>query len=87
MIRISCQEQLLPGRTLPEKWEFAHRAGYDGIELRARGDFAFRDRLPELRRAVRDGVPAGDAHAEQHRCHPERAPPHAVDDNQCPARR
>ncbi len=57
MIRISCQEQLLPGRTLQEKFAFAHRAGYDGIELRARGDFAFRDRLPELRRAARDGVP------------------------------
>jgi sugar phosphate isomerase/epimerase len=56
MIKISCQEQLLPGRTLPEKFEFARNAGYDGIELRARGDFAFRDRLPELRRAAADGV-------------------------------
>jgi sugar phosphate isomerase/epimerase len=57
MIRISCQEQLLPGQTLQEKFEFARSAGYDGIELRARGDFAFRDRLPALRRAARDGVP------------------------------
>ena len=57
MIRISAQEQLLPGQTLQQKWQFARRAGYDGIELRARGDFAFRDRLPELRRAARDGVP------------------------------
>ena len=57
MIKISCQEQLLPGRSLPEKWDFAARAGYDGIELRARGGFAFRDRLPELRAAARDGVP------------------------------
>jgi sugar phosphate isomerase/epimerase len=57
VIRISCQEQLLPGQTLREKFEFARRAGYDGIELRARGGFAFRDRLPELRRAARDGVP------------------------------
>jgi sugar phosphate isomerase/epimerase len=57
MIKISCQEQLLPGQSLQEKFEFAGRAGYDGIELRARGGFAFRDRLPELRRAVRDGVP------------------------------
>ena len=56
MIKISCQEQLLPGATLPVKYEFAHRAGYDGIELRGRGDFAFQDRLPELRQAVRDGV-------------------------------
>ncbi|GAA3343886.1 sugar phosphate isomerase/epimerase [Amorphoplanes nipponensis] len=56
MIKISCQEQLLPGQTLPEKFAFARSAGYDGIELRARGDFAFRDRLPELRRAAREGV-------------------------------
>jgi sugar phosphate isomerase/epimerase len=57
MIPITCQEQLLPGRTLQEKWEFAAGAGYDGIELRGRGDFTFRERLPELRRAARDGVP------------------------------
>ncbi|RSM48122.1 xylose isomerase [Actinoplanes sp. ATCC 53533] len=56
MIKISCQEQLLPGQTLREKFAFAQRAGYDGIELRGRGDFAFRDRLPELRQAARDGV-------------------------------
>ncbi len=54
--RIACQEQLLPGETLQEKWEFAQRAGYDGIELRARGDFHFRERLPELLRARADGV-------------------------------
>ncbi|MEU4425050.1 sugar phosphate isomerase/epimerase family protein [Actinoplanes sp. NPDC024001] len=57
MIKILCQEQLLPGETLQEKFDFAREAGYDGIELRARGDFAFRDRLPELRLAARDGVP------------------------------
>jgi sugar phosphate isomerase/epimerase len=57
MVLIACQEQLLPGRTLQEKWEFAAGAGYDGIELRGRGNFQFRDRLPELRQAARDGVP------------------------------
>jgi len=57
MIKISCQEQLLPGASLQAKWDFAARAGYDAIELRGKGDFAFRDRLPELRRAARDGVP------------------------------
>jgi sugar phosphate isomerase/epimerase len=57
MMKISCQEQLLPGQTLMEKFAFAQNAGYDGIELRARGDFAFRDRLPELRRAAAHGVP------------------------------
>jgi sugar phosphate isomerase/epimerase len=57
MIKILCQEQLLPGRTLEEKFTFARDAGYDGIELRGHGDFAFRDRLPELHRAARAGVP------------------------------
>ncbi|MEU4623599.1 sugar phosphate isomerase/epimerase family protein [Actinoplanes sp. NPDC023801] len=57
MIKISCQEQLLPGNTLQEKFAFARDAGYDGIEVRGHGGFRFRDRLPELRQAARDGVP------------------------------
>ncbi|TDD41301.1 sugar phosphate isomerase/epimerase [Nonomuraea terrae] len=56
MLKIACQEQLLPGETLQDKWEFARSAGYDGIELRGKGDFHFRDRLPELRKAQADGV-------------------------------
>ncbi|MEJ3747208.1 sugar phosphate isomerase/epimerase family protein [Actinomycetes bacterium KLBMP 9797] len=56
MLKIACQEQLLPGATLREKWEFAIRAGYDAIELRGHGAYAFRQRLPELRRAVREGI-------------------------------
>src|ERR1044072_4781462 len=56
MLTIACQEQLLPGTTLQEKWEFAQAAGYDGIELRAKGDLHFEKRLPELRRALADGV-------------------------------
>jgi sugar phosphate isomerase/epimerase len=47
---------LLPGRDLREKFDFARRAGYDGIELRARGDGHFAARLPELRAAARAGV-------------------------------
>ncbi|MFD7923122.1 sugar phosphate isomerase/epimerase family protein [Streptomyces sp. NPDC059740] len=54
--KTACQEQLLPGDTLQEKWEFAQAAGYDAIELRAKGDFHFAGRLPELRRALADGV-------------------------------
>ncbi|MEV6844057.1 sugar phosphate isomerase/epimerase family protein [Actinoplanes sp. NPDC051411] len=54
--RISCQEQLLPGDTLPEKWEFAQQAGFGAIELRGKGDLAFEARLPELRKAAADGV-------------------------------
>ena len=55
--RIGCQEQLLLGDTLLAKWEFAQEAGFDGIELRGRGDFAFAERLPELRKARDQGVP------------------------------
>jgi sugar phosphate isomerase/epimerase len=56
MMKIACQEQLLPGETLQEKWDFAVAAGYQAIELRGKGDLSFRDRLPELRKAQADGV-------------------------------
>ncbi|MEU4097987.1 sugar phosphate isomerase/epimerase family protein [Streptomyces sp. NPDC026673] len=56
MFKTACQEQLLPGDTLQQKWEFAQDAGYDAIELRGKGGFHFRDRLPELRKAQADGV-------------------------------
>jgi sugar phosphate isomerase/epimerase len=55
-VKLSCQEQLLPGSTVQEKFDYAVRAGFDGIELRARGDGHFAARLPELRAAARDGV-------------------------------
>jgi sugar phosphate isomerase/epimerase len=55
-MKLACQEQLLPGGSLQAKFEFARRAGFDGIELRARGDGQFAARLPELRAAVRAGV-------------------------------
>jgi sugar phosphate isomerase/epimerase len=55
-MKLSCQEQLLPGDGLERKWEFATGAGFDGIELRARGDGHFAARLPELRAAARAGV-------------------------------
>jgi sugar phosphate isomerase/epimerase len=54
--KIACQEQLLPGSSLEEKWEFARTAGFDGIELRGHGDGAFEARLPSLRRAAAAGV-------------------------------
>ncbi|SDN49812.1 sugar phosphate isomerase/epimerase family protein [Allokutzneria albata] len=53
---LSCQEQLLPGSTLLAKWDFARRAGFGAIELRGKGDFEFRERLPELRQAKAAGV-------------------------------
>jgi len=58
VMRLACQEQLLPGRDLVEKFAFARDAGYDGIELRARGDLQFAARLPELEAAARAGVVA-----------------------------
>jgi sugar phosphate isomerase/epimerase len=54
--RLACQEQLLPGGSLQAKFDFARQAGFDGIELRGRGDGAFAARLPELRAAARSGV-------------------------------
>ena len=55
-MKLSCQEQLLPGDSLEAKWEFASAAGFSGIELRARGDGHFAARLPELRAAAKSGV-------------------------------
>jgi sugar phosphate isomerase/epimerase len=55
-MKLSCQEQLLPGTGLEQKFDFATRAGFAGIELRARGDGHFASRLPELRAAARAGV-------------------------------
>ena len=55
-MKLACQEQLLPGDDLVAKFDFARRAGFDGIELRAKGDGHFAGRLPELRAAARAGV-------------------------------
>ncbi|MEV0845694.1 sugar phosphate isomerase/epimerase family protein [Streptomyces sp. NPDC049954] len=56
MMKTACQEQLLPGDTLQEKWAFAQEAGFDAVELRSKGDFHFQGRLPELKQALADGV-------------------------------
>jgi hypothetical protein len=50
-MKLSCQEQLLPGASLQAKFDFARRAGFAGIELRARGDGQFAARLPALQAA------------------------------------
>jgi sugar phosphate isomerase/epimerase len=54
---ICVQEQHLPGASMEEKWEAAQAWGFDGIELRGKGDGAFAARLPELKRAAASGVP------------------------------
>jgi tRNA-2-methylthio-N6-dimethylallyladenosine synthase len=45
---LTCQEQLLPGDTLQEKWDAAVAFGYDGIELRGQGGHRIRERLPDV---------------------------------------
>jgi sugar phosphate isomerase/epimerase len=56
MMQLACQERLLLGDTLMDRWDIARRAGYDGIELHGPPDFGLRERLPELRRAAAAGV-------------------------------
>jgi sugar phosphate isomerase/epimerase len=55
-VKLACQEHLLPGNTLIEKWDNARRYGFEAIELRGHGDFAFEKRLPELRASRKAGV-------------------------------
>lgn len=56
VLKLACQENIVPGATLLEKWDTLVSAGYDAIELRGHGDFALRARLPELRAAHKAGV-------------------------------
>jgi sugar phosphate isomerase/epimerase len=56
MIRVSVQENLLPGDDLLAKWDMVQGAGLDGIELR--GAAGMRERLPELQAATKAGVVA-----------------------------
>ena len=53
-MKLACQEHLLPGDGILEKWEFAASAGFDGIELRGMDDW--RVRLEDLRAAREQGV-------------------------------
>jgi sugar phosphate isomerase/epimerase len=55
-MKIAAQEHLIPGETLSEQWAVVHNLGYQGIELRGQGDFAFEKRLSELNKARADGV-------------------------------
>lgn len=55
-MKLACQEQLIPGHTLIEKWEYIRALGFEAIELQGHGNFRLRDRLPELRAARAAGV-------------------------------
>jgi sugar phosphate isomerase/epimerase len=55
-MKLACQEQLIPGDTLEEKWDLVSAAGFDGIELLGYGDFQFESRLDELQTARSAGV-------------------------------
>jgi sugar phosphate isomerase/epimerase len=53
-MRLACQEHILPGEGILEKWEFAASADFDGIELRGTKDWS--GRLNSLRAAKERGV-------------------------------
>jgi sugar phosphate isomerase/epimerase len=55
-MKFAAQEHLIPGETLTEKWDVIQHLGYEGIELRGQGDFAFEQRLSELQKAQADGA-------------------------------
>ena len=55
-LKLAVQEQMVPGDTLIQKFELAQKLGYDAIELRAKGDFAFAARAQELAEAKAAGV-------------------------------
>jgi sugar phosphate isomerase/epimerase len=55
-MKLACQEHMIPGETVLEKWRTIEALGYQGIELRGGGDAEFKARLPELREGVLQGA-------------------------------
>lgn len=56
MVKLACQENLIPGRTILEKWEFISEAGFHGIELLGPSGHTCQERLPDLREARAAGA-------------------------------
>ena len=56
-MRLACQESLVPGSDLLEKWRVLEHAGWNGIELLGAGGGSFRARERELQAAHAAGVP------------------------------
>lgn len=52
----SCQENLLPGNSIIEKWHNAQKLGFNAIELRSEGKADIVSRLPELLEAKKQGA-------------------------------
>ena len=55
-MKLACQENLLPGNTLLEKWDFAQSAGFQAIEIQAGSRQEFAQRQGELLQAKGAGV-------------------------------
>ena len=55
-MKLACQENLLPGVGLIEKWALAQAYGFDGIELQAGSTDEFSARREELLKAKKYGV-------------------------------
>lgn len=55
-MKLAAQEHLIPGESLSEKWDVIQALGYQGIELKGLGDFAFEKRLSELQEAKQNGA-------------------------------
>lgn len=55
-MKLACQENLLPGATLAEKWAVAQTYGFDGIEIQAGSLSEWSARRESLLSAARSGV-------------------------------
>lgn len=55
-MKLACQENLLIGNSLIEKWGFAQAAGFDAIEIQAGSAEEFNQRRGELSQAEKSGL-------------------------------
>jgi sugar phosphate isomerase/epimerase len=55
-MKLACQEQLIPGETILDKWKLVRDIGFEAIELLGRSNFALEKRLPELKAAQAEGA-------------------------------
>src|SRR3954470_22981658 len=55
-MKLSCQEHLIPGEQIWEKWEVAQSIGFPAIELVVKDRNHLKERLAELRGAQAAGI-------------------------------